>query len=114
MEIIRILTATDERGLSTDSFAYWQNRGEKKKKTTKSWLPAFGLILPVVCPKLSNLKTYFYFKMEVMCTKLDLSVGLGMWNIPAVSLLCFSTMEAEKILQTNFIIAAFMWDMKAH
>lgn len=52
--------------------------------------------------------------MEVMCTKLDLSVGLGMWNIPAVSLLCFSTMEAEKILQTNFIIAAFMWDMKAH
>lgn len=32
MEIIRILTATDERGLSTDSFAYWQNRGEKKKK----------------------------------------------------------------------------------
>lgn len=53
--------------------------------------------------------------MELMCTKLDLSAGLGMWNIPAVGLLCFSTMEAEKkVLQTNFIIAAFMWDMKAH
>lgn len=36
MEIIRILTAADERGLSTDSFAYWQNRGKKKKQQQKA------------------------------------------------------------------------------
>lgn len=54
MEIITILRATDERGLSTDSFAYWQNRGETA--TTENQLPAFSLILSVVCPKLSNLK----------------------------------------------------------
>lgn len=52
--------------------------------------------------------------MEVLCTKLDSSAGLDMWNIPAVALLCLSTMKVKKkILQTNFIIAAFIWDMKA-
>lgn len=34
--------------------------------------------------------------MDMIYTKVDSLAGLGGWNIPAMGLLCFSTIEVEK------------------